>query len=199
MALVGVDVEVPKCGDHPAVPRAECRKITKRERLTRKKFYKRKRAVEKEKKNGENCDAFIFEKQGGKSPDTKEEEGKSEGAWDIEGPVQPESDFRKHPDEQIKKKVIADGLPGEYWILGGPIVSHGEGADKRDVAAKVTPECTGDQNIFLRAIVTEGMEHEEEGECKEYRNNKGLEPNFFHTTKSASPEIFRAHAFASLT
>lgn len=88
MALVGVDVEVPKCGDHPAVPGGERGEGGECQRAPGEKIYEGKGAVEKEKKNGEECDARIVKQFFCKRPDAPKEEGKSQGAWDIEGPVE---------------------------------------------------------------------------------------------------------------
>jgi hypothetical protein len=54
--------------------------------------------------------------------------------------------------------VVADGFAGEGGIFWGPIVAVGEGTDKRNVGAKVTPNFAGKNKITV--VVGQSMEHQ---------------------------------------
>lgn len=142
MALIGVDVEVPKCANIASIPGAKCGEgigakdvdgCIEGEGVVFEEFDKGKRTIEEKKENREEGNLFVLKKLQGKRPDAPEKEGKPQDARDVEGPIEPESRFFQQPDEGIKQKMITDGLTGEDGVLGGlkfgypiKIISHGK-------------------------------------------------------------------------
>lgn len=190
VALVGIDIEVPKCSDHSAVPRAEGGEArctddvqgrVERERMVLEKFEECEGTVEQEEDDGEHGNFFVFKKRDSKRPDAQKKKGKSQDARDIEGPVETHPEFFEKPHEHKKKEVIPDGFPGEEGILGGlkfqhtvEIVAHREGSNERDVAPEIAPDRAGNENILLYAIVTKGVDHEPGGEEEKQEREEKL-------------------------
>ena len=162
VALVGEDIKIPEsAGNDVTIVRAEGRKggigknvfqTSEVHAVVFKICEPTEGTIKKKEEEGEDACQMTFKKPFSEKVDGKGEEGKTGGAWQIEGKGEGKVEFFEKADQEIENEMVADGRSGEEGELGwkaGEVFSQRKGADEGNMGGEITPSFTGDNGFTV--------------------------------------------------